>query len=638
MNPSLRGTGAARLGSGWRRVAFVVLALPLPLSAIAATPRVEVTRVHDGSITLDGRLDEVAWLQAKPIRLTQQDPHPGVATPYRTTVRVLADARHLYFGITNIDPDPSAIVVHTLQRDHSQDNDDHDTIVLDTFGAHHLGYFFQVSAGGARNDGLDVNDTTDNNWNGIWNTKVRRTRNGWTAEIEISTRSLQFPSTRKTWGLNVARYVPRNQLSLRWSGITLNSDVFDLHRAGRLAGVDGLQQGLGIEVQPYVLARYNSAPGTGRSGDVGADIKYDFAPQLAGILTINPDFAEAEAEQGQVNLTRFSLFIPEKRPFFLEGSNLFTFSHIVKDGNLSTQFIPYFSRRIGLVDGQIVPIDEGAKLIGHAGRFSIGALDVHTGASAVAPATNLGVVRAAYNVDSHLRVGTLMTHGDPTGKTDNSFAGFDGVWHTSRFNGNKNLTMSGWLAKSHGDDIPGRTDGYGFAIQYPNDLWYARLKLNVFGEALDPALGFLPRPGTRQYLANLVYHPRPQGGAFDWVRQFTFGGQYIQVDDLSGRPESKALMLVPFHFITNSGYLFHTEVDTEYEALDAPFTVSTGVDIPAGRYQFTQFTLMVSTPKSQPLVVSGHVTRGDFYTGTIKTAVADASWTGLHGKLQLGLS
>src|SRR5699024_9142986 len=216
---------------------------------------------------------------------------------------------------------------------------------------------------------------------GVWNAKVKRNSHGWTAEIVIPTQSLQFSSSLQSWGLNVSRYVPRKQLTLRWSGITLDSDVFDLHRVGQLDGVDGFEQGLGLEIAPYAVARYSSAPDTGRSGDIGADIKYHFTPQLTGILTVNPDFAEAEAEQGQVNLSRFSLFFPEKRPFFLEGSNQFRFSHLLSigdDGNLSTRFVPYFSRRIGLVDGHIVPIREGAKLVGHAGRFSIGALDVQT--------------------------------------------------------------------------------------------------------------------------------------------------------------------------------------------------------------------------------------------------------------------
>lgn len=619
-----------------------MLALSAATDAMGEPPSVAAaTGVPPGAVALDGRLDEAAWREAEVIVLTQQDPQPGAPTPYVTEVRVLTDGQHLYFGFANSDPDPGSVAVHTLQRDDDQEADDHVTVVLDTFGARRLGYWFQVNAGGARADGLNVNDNTDDNWNGIWDAAVERTSSGWTAEIEISTQSIQFNSNLEAWGLNLGRYVARDQLSLRWAGITLDSGIFDLRRAGVLRGLTALDQGLGLAVQPYALARYNSAPGADRSGDIGVGIKYNFTPQLEGILTINPDFAEAEAEEGQVNLSRFSLFFPEKRPFFLEGANLFEFGYglnIGDDGSLSTQFVPYFSRRIGLVEGQVVPIDAGAKLLGHVGNFSLGALDVETSDTEVAPATNLAVARAAYDVSDKLRIGTLMTHGDPDGLNDNTFAGFDGVWRTSEFQGDRNLTVSGWYAHSYGDLAPGQADGYGVSVEYPNDLWYAFVKANEFGDALDPALGFLPRPGTRQYLGIALFRPRPQGGVFDWVRQFEFGGEYIQVDDLNGSPESKELALLPFRMTTESGWFFDPVFVADYEALNEPFTVAPGVTIPAGEYRFNEVTVRGNSPESRPWVVYADVGGGDFYTGTIKFESVEVEWTSPDGKLQLGVS
>ncbi|MEX2125084.1 MAG: DUF5916 domain-containing protein [Woeseia sp.] len=628
--------------SGLHRTGLVVLALSAATDAMGEPPSVAAaTGVPPGAVALDGRLDEAAWREAEVIVLTQQDPQPGAPTPYVTEVRVLTDGQHLYFGFANSDPDPGSVAVHTLQRDDDQEADDHVTVVLDTFGARRLGYWFQVNAGGARADGLNVNDNTDDNWNGIWDAAVERTSSGWTAEIEISTQSIQFNSNLEAWGLNLGRYVARDQLSLRWAGITLDSGIFDLRRAGVLRGLTALDQGLGLAVQPYALARYNSAPGADRSGDIGVGIKYNFTPQLEGILTINPDFAEAEAEEGQVNLSRFSLFFPEKRPFFLEGANLFEFGYglnIGDDGSLSTQFVPYFSRRIGLVEGQVVPIDAGAKLLGHVGNFSLGALDVETSDTEVAPATNLAVARAAYDVSDKLRIGTLMTHGDPDGLNDNTFAGFDGVWRTSEFQGDRNLTVSGWYAHSYGDLAPGQADGYGVSVEYPNDLWYAFVKANEFGDALDPALGFLPRPGTRQYLGIALFRPRPQGGVFDWVRQFEFGGEYIQVDDLNGSPESKELALLPFRMTTESGWFFDPVFVADYEALNEPFTVAPGVTIPAGEYRFNEVTVRGNSPESRPWVVYADVGGGDFYTGTIKFESVEVEWTSPDGKLQLGVS
>ena len=623
------------------RATLVGLALLAATPAMGETSTVAAAQVPAGMVALDGRLDEAGWREAEVIELTQQDPHPGAPTPYSTEVRVLADGENLHFGFTNSDPEPESVAIHTLQRDDEQDSDDHITIVLDTLGARRLGYWFQVNAGGARTDGLNANVSTDDNWNGVWDAAVQRTSSGWTAEITISTQSLQFSSELAAWGLNVGRYVARDQLSLRWTGITLDADIFDLRRAGTLHGVSDLKRGLGLAVQPYALARYESAAGADQSGDIGADIKYNITPQLEGILTINPDFAEAEVEEGQVNLGRFSLFFPEKRPFFLEGSNLFEFGHglnIGDDGNLSTHFVPYFSRHIGLVEGQIVPIDVGAKLIGHAGDFSIGALTVETSDASVAEATNLAVARAAYDVNDDLRLGTLMTQGDPTGLTDNTFTGFDGVWQTSEFRGDRNLTVAGWYARSSGDVAPGQAHGYGVSVEYPNDLWYAFLKANEFGDALDPALGFLPRPGTRQYLGIALYRPRPQGGVFDRVRQFEFGGEYIHVEDLNGRPQSKELAVLPFRMTTESGYFFDPVFVADYEALDAPFTIAPGVTIPPGEYRFNQYVLRGNTPESRSWVVYAEASAGDFYTGTIKSESVEVEWTSPDGQLQLGVS
>jgi hypothetical protein len=634
-------------GAARRARAAVVLAL---LAAATATVRTEArtetpgqtmaSRVAPGSVTLDGHIDEAAWDEAGVIALTQQEPRPGEPTPYVTEVRVLADGENLWFAFVNEDPAPELIAVHTLQRDDDLEDDDHVTIVLDTFGARRLGYWFQVNAGGARTDGLNVNGITDDNWNGVWEAAVQRTPQGWTAEIAISTRSLQFSERPGAWGLNVGRYVARDQHSLRWAGITLDSDIFDLRRAGSLAGIEDMEHGLGLAIQPYALARYESAEGGDRSGDAGVDIKYSFTPQLEGILTVNPDFAEADVEEGQVNLGRFSLFLPEKRPFFLEGSNLFEFGHglnIGDDGTLSTQFVPYFSRRIGLVEGEVVPIDVGAKLLGHAGDFSIGALAVETGDTDVAPSTDLAVARAAYDVTDELRLGTLLTHGDPTGLTDNTYAGFDGVWRTSELRGNRNLTVAGWYGRSSGDLAPGQADGYGVSVEYPNDLWYAFVKANEFGEALNPALGFLPRPGTRQYLGIVLYRPRPQGGAFDWVRQFQFGAEYIRVEDLEGRPQSTELALLPFRLTTEVGYHFDPLLLADYERLTEPFTIVPGVTIPAGEYRFNRVLVRGNTPGSRPWVVYADASAGDFYTGTLRTTALELSWTSPDGKLRLGI-
>jgi hypothetical protein len=451
------------------------------------------------------------WEQAPAVQLTQQDPRPGEPTPYSSEVRVLTDRLHLYVRFHCVDPDFGQRSIHTLARDSDQTSDDHVTIVLDTFGNHRVGYVFQVNAGGARTDGLLSPASPDPayDWDGVWDARVQRVADGWNVEFAIDARSLQFRKGLQRWGFNVQRYVPRAQLKLQWANISLDASVFDLARTGALGGVGAFEQGLGLEVTPYALVRHDSA-GNGGSAQVGSDVRYNVTPELAAIVTVNPDFAEAEVDAQQINLTRFSLFFPEKRHFFLEGSNQFTFSAGLNSlDNPNAVLIPFYSRRVGLVNGETTRLDAGIKVIGQTGPLAIGALDVQTGRSALSGPTNLFAGHLTYDVDEHLRIGAMVTRGDPTGETYNQFLGLDAIWHTSTFRGNKNLTLAGWAARTD-DDVPtGQHSGWGVYAQYPNDLWNWAASFNVFGDALNPALGFLPRPGTRQYEAYVAYQPRP---------------------------------------------------------------------------------------------------------------------------------
>lgn len=611
-----------------------------PHSVAAASSGVPIAHaaLARGRIALDGILDEPSWQHTTPMRLMQQDPKPGEPTRYDTEVRVLVDRARVYFGITCADPDIAHRSVHTLERDSDQTGDDHLTLVLDTFGNHRTGYVCQVNAGGGRTDGLISPSSRDPSfdWDGIWDAVVRRTSAGWTAEIAIDARSLQFRPGLDHWGINVQRYVTREHLSLQWANITLDANIFDLSRMGVVGGVGEFDHGFGLEVSPYGLIRHDSV-GSRTSAQTGGDVRYNVTPELAAIATLNPDFAEAEVDTQQINLTRFSLFFPEKRRFFLEGSNQFTFAAGL-DSPDSPVMIPFYSRRIGLVDGQTVRLDEGLKVIGQAGSWSIGALDVETGRSPVSGPTNLFAGKFAYDADEHLRLGALVTHGDPTGQTDNTFAGVDAVWHTSKFLGDKNLTLSGWAARSSGDSLPGRHSGWGLYAQYPNDLWSGYASINVFGEALDPALGFLPRPGTRQYDVYIDYRPRPTTSPWAWARQFFFQIEPQQIDDLHGRTQTRRIFIAPFNVDTESGE--HLEFDwiPDYEALTEPFEIAEGVVLPVGRYHFDRYRLEAQSSDARPLRVGSVVEIGHFYGGRLNQTRPFVNWTALEGRLRFELS
>ncbi len=586
-----------------------------------------------GPIRVDGVLDEPAWAGAAVIaELTQQDPHPGEPTLFRTEVRILVDPDNLYLGFRCLDPEPGKIAVHTLQRDAVLDGDDHIAIALDTFLDGRTGYVFRMNAGGARQDGLIYEaETESSDWDGIWEGRARRTPEGWTAEVALPAKTLRFTKGAAAWGFNVQRVVPRSRLTLRWEGISLDAAFIDMRRCGRLSGLECLRQGLGLAFSPYGLVRREwerQRNGYTAKGDAGLDITYNLTPSLTGVLTVNTDFAETEADVQQINLTRFPLFYPEKRAFFLEGANMFDFG-----AGLSETFIPFFSRRVGLFEGRRVPILAGVKVLGRAGRWGIGLLDTYTDAldpeagSAAIPRTNLSAGRVTYDASKHLRVGTIFTNGDPSGAVDNTLVGADILWQTSTLFGKRNFSVGGWYARSHGDLAAGDPAGYGLKIDYPNDLWDIAAMFRWFGDALDPKLGFLPRPGTRQYDTYVAYQPRPQGGPFGWVRQFSFEFEPILVENLDGVVESWEIFTAPFNATTQTGEHLEANWAPQFERLFVPFEISKGVVIPVGEYHFTRYGIEAQSSDHRPWTVGATVWFGEFFAGRLTQTQAYGTYT-----------
>jgi len=586
-------------------------------------------------IRIDGSLDEAAWSRAGVITgLTQQAPHPGEKSSFLTEVRLLVDAENLFVGIVCTDPDPGKIAIHTMQRDGDMEGDDTVAVTIDTFGDHRTGYVFRVNAGGARQDGLLAGvDNLSLDWDGIWDAAVRRTATGWSAEIAIPSRTLRFPPGIDRWGFNVERVVARRQTTFRWCATTLDSSFSDLSRAGLLEGVGGLTQGLGFSVSPFALGKWTANHETGERharGDAGGDVTYNLTPELTGVLSLNTDFAETEVDTRQINLTRFPLFYPEKRTFFLEGANLFDFG---------APFRAFYSRRIGLFEENKIPIDGGVKLLGRAGPWGIALLDVETGSSKFAPGTNLFASRVTYDATGDLKIGAIVTAGNPDGIRDNRFAGFDAQWRTSTFQGDKNLFLGAWTAGSRGDLGKGKRSGWGFLASYPNDLWDLSLGFDLLGGSLDPALGFVDRPGTKTYHAAVAYQPRPSGDdSFSQIRQAYFECDARRVDDLAGNTQTWRVFFAPFNVSTVNGDHFEVNAAPEFERLMVPFEISPGVVIPVGSYNFTRYRIQIESSRHRQWNGGLTVWFGDFFGGRLTQIQNEIGWTSAGGHLHLDVS
>jgi len=645
-----RGEALSRIC--WVMIRRAVLLLLLgPLLAGAQTGRspkdgpVLAAMPFSGSIRLDGRLDDAGWRQASLVAtLVQQSPQPGAPTPYQTTVRVLITADEIYFGFDCIDPEPSKIAVHTMQRDGNLEGDDSVAVVLDTYGDKRTGYFFRVNAAGARADGLvSEPEHPRMDWDGIWDARTARTDHGWTAEIVVPSRTLSFTPELQSWGVNFERNIPRDRTVLRWAAPTLDAFFCDLSRAGTLTGVGALKQGLGLEVSPYAVGRMKTAFQEARrvwQFAPGADVTYRVTSQMAAVFTANTDFAETEVDSRQLNTTRFPLFFPERRAFFLEGANQYEFGL-----GLGTAFVPFFSRRIGLFQGSQIPINGGAKLDGRAGRWNIGMLDVQTrdtilpNSDTFVPGTNLFAGRVSYDMNQELRLGLIVTNGHPDGIRRNTLAGFDAVWRTSEFRGNKNLLVGAWTAFSAGDIPSGNRAGWGFKIDYPNDLWDCATSLNDFGEALSPGLGFLPRPGTRQSVSACQYKPRPsKNGRFGWVRQAKFQHRFTRVTNYRGQVESWSFFWAPLNVQMESGDRFEFNWVPTFEFLPEPFEITRGVAIPPGRYRFDRLRLEFQTSTHRWWEFGNTSWFGTFYSGRLLQQQNYLRFTSPRGAWQLGLN
>jgi hypothetical protein len=580
-----------------------------------ATPRAVATPITE-PIHIDGTLDEPAWSQAVAIGpLVQSDPKQGAPASEDTEVRVLFDANNLYVGITCRDRDPKSIVSTQLARDADLDVDDRVMVVLDPFFDHRNGFFFVVNPAGARSDGQISNNaqTLSYEWDGIWNARARVNADGWAAEIAIPFKSLRFKPDQDVWGMNVERQIKRRQEHDRWAGARPDVWVTNLAAAGELAGLAGRRQGRGLDVRAFVSGGEENDAGKAK---LGADVFKTITASLTASLTVNTDFAETEVDARQINLTRFELFFPEKRTFFLEGAGVFDVAGL---GSQNPDLIPFFTRTVGLLNGQEVPLLFGLKVSGRPSGYNIGALDVQTRRTTLEEgplaSQNLLAVRVSRNVFEQSWVGAFATRGNPAGTGENSLVGVDARFATSHFRGDKNLSLSLYGMRTD-DRASRRVDGaFGLQLDYPNDLWNIQSSWKQIGDAFVADMGFVPRAGIRKTDVYTAFQPRP--GRFG-IRQFFFEVEPTIITNLRGRLENWRVFTAPFNVRTESGEHLEWNYIPTFERLDVPFEIQPGVVIPPGSYRWTRFRTEVNTATKRPWVVDFAFRWGSFYGGSLR--------------------
>ena len=612
--------------------AFGVVTAALLLAALALLPGLcplafaqDVKRAVVGhassEVRVDGVLDEPGWAAAPVIgEIVQREPRPGDVATELTEVKLLYDENFLYIGVTCFDSEPDRIIGTRMARDSNLADDDRIEILVDPYRDRRNAFYFATNPLGALVDGLIIeNGTLNRDWDSIWVVRTHKTEDGWTAEFAIPFKSLSFRAGQNVWGFNFSRTIKRKFEEGRWASPRLDTNFLQVSEAGEITGIEEITQGSGLDVRPFVSGRWLRTTESGHNtatGKPGLDLSYNLTSNLKWTSTFNTDFGETEADSRQVNLTRFRLFFPEKRSFFIENAGVFNFSNTFsRSSPESMRLLPFFSRRIGLVSNQEVPILAGTKLTGKIGRTDVGILLVRTKEASFVGAKNFLVGRVKQNILRQSYIGVLFTQGDPSLPITARTYGADVRLATSRFlGGNRNFVLNLYGLKTNTQGTSGDDASYGFSVEYPNDLLNGHFIWREVQENFRPALGFVSRTNVRYLQTSIGYDPRPEG--FLNVRQMLHGilfTGYTRLD--THQLESTRMRITPFDWTFNTGDRLELNFGPKTERLIAPFEISPGVILPPGNFRFWRWRLEGQSATKRPVSVFAWIRSGTFWSG-----------------------
>jgi hypothetical protein len=601
-----------------------------------------------GTITLDGTLDEPAWAGASLARnFVQNEPREGEPATYDTEVRVLYDDDALYFGVFAKDDEPASIIVNDLKKDFNAGSSDSFLIILDTFHDQRNGYQFAVNPAGAKWDAQMVNEGRENNanWDGIWDVVTRIAETGWYAEIRIPFRTLRFSGgATEVWGVNYERKLRRLNEDSYWAPVPRIYDIQQVSLAGTLEQMRGVRPGKDLRVKPYALTSANTIATRDTAGDfdAGVDLKYGLTTGLTWDFTVNTDFSQVEADEQQINLSRFNLFFPEKRDFFLENSGIFQFGGgfggFASPGaaaagtgggtstrqNASQEMRLFFSRRIGLSEDGLVaiPILAGTRLTGRAGRYSVGALNIQqreldpvpASDQGPVPATNFTAVRLRRDMLANSDVGVILLDKEESGAHYNRAAGLDANFRFGFLN------LNGYVAKSFAPQsvAPGRGRNYATraAASYQDRKWTVRTRFDGIGERFRDEMGFVPRQGVDNSFVFAARAFRPQWMS-KWIRETRPHWQFDMFTRQNGDGLESRYQDFHWPLTFQDSSNMEVGINTNREEVRSPFTVNTarGVRVKPGRYEFNEYFIFWNTNSAARVSLNSRYSVGAFYDG-----------------------
>ena len=600
---------------------------PKPVIRATSALRRIIARRTTQPIVLDGVLDEAAWATAdRTGDFVQAEPVTGIPASEATEVRVLYDETTLYIGATLRECDVDGLVANNIRKDFTEGDQDSFEVLLDTFHDRQNGYVFLTNVEGARADRQIANEgrETNTSWDAIWSVKTRRTADGWVVEMAIPFRALRYDfANAPSWGINFARRIRhRNEVDF-WSPVSREYNLARVSAAGTLDSISIAATSRDLRVKPYVAARtVRDLGGTNyvTAAEGGIDLKWGIARGLTLDATVNPDFAQAEADEQQVNLTQFSLFYPEKREFFLENSGIFYVGDAARNNRISLVPTPdedlllFFSRRIGLDGaGHPIHIPGGLRLTGLAGGFNMGALSMNTDRGGVTSANNYSVLRIRRNIGGGSDIGMIAMSRqslDSAGSW-NRVVGADA---NIRFFGK--LDWNSYLISTR---TPGITHGqyaWRTTLNYEGKFFHGKGGVLELGDGFEDDIGFYRRTDVRKWLIDIGIRPRPEWGQAIGLREMHPHFVWNYYEDTRGVMVGKNFHTGYTFFLGNGGYV-ELITTPRFEKIGSPFAIDPSVaSIPAGDYAWVEYAVRGTTDASRPVSAEYTVVTGGLWSGT----------------------
>ncbi len=599
-----------------------ILAIPGSINAQDVNelnPNIQARRINT-EIQLDGLLNETVWQNAsKASDFRQIQPLEGEPATEKTEVRVLFDDNNLYIGVMCFDSEPDKIVAQKLQRDSGLEDDDQFVIVLDTYHDRRNAYLFSTNPNGVEEDGQTRDGAFFLNldWDGVWQVEAKIHEKGWSAEFKIPFWNLRFSSLPdQTWGINFSRVIKRKTEVVNWtSWWRENGGIFRISRAGNLTGLTGLKQRFNFQVKPYTLGKLSRQnllenPSGDESFDAGFDIKYGLTSNLTLDATINTDFAQVEADVEQINLTRFPLFFPEKREFFLESANTFQFGEPAFFG--PPGLLLFFSRRIGIEGNPsnpvLVPLLAGGRVTGKVGRYTVGLIEILTDEESSIPKAHFSVMRLSRDIFQRSRIGFMFTNRANIGEEQNQAYGVDAnIWLSNI------LEFQSFYAQTHwsGSGIKGRAWKLGLDFTKNHWGWFASHVL--IDKNFDPGVGFVLRKDIRR--TNLAFRvsPQPNGRL---LRRTDIRQNFMHLTTKSGRLQDWNYGFVFLNELSN-GDRVNIGYSHFFERLDQEFNFRSEIQIPIGDYHNNQVNVSYNSSAKRKLTASANLLWREFYSGDL---------------------